>query len=204
MVNNKIFNGLLDTFDLMKKYNQAKADPLAATYERGPQYLGGGQVGFWFMGNWAWPQIKSFDTANGAYGFIPVPSSNNAADYGNTQIVAGPTKFVALDVTQNSKEQQTAAKNFLNWLVYNKSGQDALVNQCNIIPAFKNITLTPPDPLARSIKQYLANQKTMPFMTVMPPDHWAKVGALMQKYLAGKSDRTSLLKGIEDYWKSLR
>jgi raffinose/stachyose/melibiose transport system substrate-binding protein len=202
--NNKVFNGLLDTFDLMKKYNQAKADPLAVTYEKGPEVLGKGQVAFWFMGNWAWPQIKSFDTTNGAYGFIPVPTSNDPNDYANSQIIASPTKMVAIDASQNSKKQQAAAKKFLKWLVYSKSGQNALVNKCNIIPAFKNITMTPADPLAKSIKQFLVNKKTMPAMNVMPPDHWAHCGALMQKYLAGKSDRAALLKGITDYWKNLK
>ena len=68
-------NGLLDTFDLMKEFNYDKADPLASTYDRGSQLIGEGEVGIWFQGNWAWPQIKEFDSAGGEFGFLPVPSA---------------------------------------------------------------------------------------------------------------------------------
>jgi len=204
LVGNKVFNGLLNTFDIMLKYNQAKNDPMATTYEKGPELLGKGQVGFWFMGNWAWPQIKSFDTANGGYGFLPVPLSDNAGDYGNTRIAVGASKQIAMDKAQNSIKQQNAAKKFLNWLVYSKTGQDVLVNKANIIPAFKNITMMPADPLAKSIRQYMADGQTVQFMTTLPPDHWSQCGAFMQMYMAGKCDRKSLFKDIQAYWKSMQ
>jgi raffinose/stachyose/melibiose transport system substrate-binding protein len=155
------------------------------------------------MGNWAWPQIKSFDTANEAYGFMPVPVSNNAADYGNAGIPVGVTKFVAIDKEQNSAEQQAAAKKFLEWLVYSNNGQDTLVNKANIIPAFNNITLEPADPLGKSIKQYMSNGQTLQFMTTTPPDHWSKVGASMQKYLSDNVDRAGLFGEIQEYWKNV-
>jgi raffinose/stachyose/melibiose transport system substrate-binding protein len=204
LAGNKVFNGLLNTFDIMLKYNQAKNDPMAVTYEKGPELLGKGEVGFWFMGNWAWPQIKSFDTANGGYGFLPVPLSDNAGDYGNTGIAVGTSKQIAMDKSQNSIKQQNAAKKFLNWLVYSKTGQDVLVNKANIIPAFKNITIIPNNPLAKSIRQYMAGGQTVQFMTTLPPDHWSQCGAYMQKYLAGKSDRKSLFKDIQAYWKNVK
>ncbi|MFZ5969766.1 MAG: ABC transporter substrate-binding protein [Bacillota bacterium] len=204
LAGNAVFNGLIDTFDVMKKYNLDKNDPLSGTYEKGPEVLGKGTVGFWFMGNWAWPNIQSFDTANGAYGFLPVPISNNADDYGNAGIVAGVTKFVGLDIEQNSQEQQDAAKKFLNWLVYEKSGQEVLVTKANIIPAFNNITLEPADPLGKSIKQYLSNGQTLQFMATLPSDHWAKVGASMQKYLSDHTDRKGLFNEIQEYWKSVQ
>ncbi|MEW8997477.1 MAG: ABC transporter substrate-binding protein [Thermoanaerobacter sp.] len=206
LANNKVFNGLMDTFDMMKKYNIDKDDPLSPTYDRGPELIGKGEVGFWFMGNWAWPQIKEFDTANEQYGFIPVPISNNPGDYGNSQIAVGPSKFIGIDKTQNNAVQQDAAKKFLNWLVYSQTGQDALVNKANVIPAFKNITLEPQDPLAKSIGQYMKESNTLKleFNTILPPDHWSKLGASMQKYLAGKIDRKGLIDEIENYWKNVQ
>ena len=204
LAGNKGFNGLLNTFDIMVKYNLAKNDPMSITYEKGPEVLGKGKVGFWFMGNWAWPQIKSFDTVNGAYGFLPVPLSDNPSDYGNTGIAVGASKEIAMDKAQNSIKQQKAAKKFLNWLVYSKAGQDVLVNKANIIPAFKNITITPNDPLAKSIRQYMANGKTVQFMTTLPSDHWSQCGVFMQKYLAGKYGRKALFKDIQMYWKNVR
>ncbi|MDI3529861.1 MAG: maltose transport system substrate-binding protein [Thermoanaerobacter sp.] len=206
LANNKVFNGLMDTFDMMKKYNLDKSNPMAPTYDKGPEVIGKGEVGFWFMGNWAWPQIKTFDTANGQYGFIPVPISNNPDDYGNSQIAVGPSKFIGIDKTQNNAAQQDAAKKFLNWLVYSQAGQDVLVNKANVIPAFKNIVLEPQDPLAKSIKQYMEEGNTLKleFNTILPSDHWSKLGASMQKYLSGVTDRKGLINDIESYWKSVQ
>lgn len=107
---NPVFTGWLETFDLLRDYNSAKADPMAVTYEKGPELIGKGEVGFWFMGNWAWPQIAAFDTADEAYGFVPYVFSDNPEDYGNQALVAFGSKYVALDGSQNTEEQQQAEK----------------------------------------------------------------------------------------------
>lgn len=204
LAGNKVFNGLMDTFDLMMKYNIDQKSPLAGVYERGPEVLGKGEVGIWFQGNWAWPQIKSFDTASGAYGFMPVPLSNNPDDYGNQEISSAVSKRIIIDKEHSTPEQQDAAKKFLNWIVYEQHGQDFLVNKASIIPAFKNITLPAADPLGKSIQDYVAKSKSEQSMSTLPADHWAKVGASMQKYLNKSGDRATLVKEIEDYWKNVK
>lgn len=204
LAKNTQFNGLMDTFDMMKKYNIDIKDPLAGTYENDQQYMGSGKVGFWFMGNWTWPQIKEFSGENENFGFIPVPVSNTAEDYGNAGIPVGVTKYIGVDKENNDADQQAAAKKFLDWLVYSDKGQDILVNKSNIIPAFKNITIEPKDPLAKSIKSYMSEGNTIQFMTVMPADHWKEVGASMQKYLVGNSDKDVLATEIQNYWKNVK
>jgi len=201
---NEVFNGIMTTFDVLKANNIDKASPLAGTYEKASEYLGKGEAGFWFMGNWAWPQIKEFDTADGQYGFIPVPVSNNEDDYGNSQIYAGPSKFIGVDTKNNDEDQQAAAKKFLEWLVYSESGQDFIVNKANLIPAFINNELEIADPLGKSIKEYIANGKVIPCITTLPGDHWAQLGGSMQKYLDGKSDKAALAGEIENYWKNIQ
>jgi len=204
LADNKALNGLLDTFDLMKEYNIDKKSPLSGVYERGAELLGKGEVGIWFQGNWAWPQIKSFDTANGEYGFIPVPISDNPDDFGNREISLATSKRIVVDKEKSTPEQQEAAKAFLNWLVYEEKGQDFLVNQANIIPAFKSITLPAADPLGRSIQEYMTKGQFQESMSVLPADHWAKLGASMQKYLSGAGDRGTLIQEIEEYWKTVK
>lgn len=201
---NAVLNGLLDTFDMMKQYNIDKKSPLAGVYERGPEVLGKGEVGIWFQGNWAWPQIQDFDTASGAYGFLPVPVSNNPEDYGNQEISSAVSKRIIVDKEKSTPEQQEAAKKFLNWIVYEEKGQDFLVNQASIIPAFKNITIPAADPLGQSIQDYIARGKSQESMSTLPADHWAKVGASMQKYLNDSGDRATLIKEIEEYWTSVK
>ena len=201
---NAVFNGIMTTFDLLKANNIDKGSPLAGTYEKATEILGKGQAAFWFMGNWAWPQIKEFDEAKGQYGFIPVPVSNNADDYGNSQIYAGPSKFIGIDSKNNDADQQAAAKKFLEWMVYNDAGQDFLVNKASLVPAFTNIKLEITDPLGKSVKQYVQDKKVIPTITTLPGDHWAQVGGSMQKYLDGKSDKAALATDIQNYWKNVK
>lgn len=204
---NPVFKGWLDTFDLLRDYNSGRNDPMAVTYEKGPELLGKGEVGFWFMGNWAWPQIAAFDTADEAYGFVPFVMSDKADDYGNDALVAFGSKYVALDDAQNSNEQQEAGKVFLDWLVYEDKGQDTLVNKANLVPAFSNIKLEIADPLGRSIVKHIEDGKTMSAIdnyTVMPADHWSFVGASLQKYLSGYADADTLAQEILDYWKTVK
>lgn len=202
LAENEQFNGIMDTYDLMKKYNAEKEDPLAVTYEKGPEMLGKSEVGFWFMGNWAWPLIEEFDENKSDYGFIPVPTNNNPEQYGNKEIPVFVTKVIGLDEAQNSAEQQEAGAKFLDWLVYSETGQDIVVNSANIIPAFKNNTLEPIDPLAKSIKEYLSKGLTIKNDLPFPGDHWAKVGGYMQKNLAGEADREETFNSIQEYWKN--
>ena len=203
LADNGAANGLLDTFDLMKEYNYDRLDPLASTYDRGTELIGEGEVGIWFMGNWAWPEIADFDTTGGQFGFLPVPISNDPADLGNTQIPVGVTKYFILDGEQNSSAQQQAVKDLLNWLVYDPEGQQRFVVDPNIIPAFSNITIAPADPLSASLLDYVREGRTMNFILNLPPDHWAQVGASMQKYLSNFINRDAFFKEVETYWQGL-
>lgn len=200
LIDNKGFNGLMDTFDVMKSYNANKNEPLSAIYEKCAEMLAKGQIGFWFMGTWVWPMLKVFDTTNDNFGYIAVPISNNITDYGNDALPIGVTKLIGIDKSQNSKKQQDAAKKFLNWLYFSKSGQEILVNKAGVLTAFKNVP-TPKDPLNKSLKEFMDSGRVLQFI-VLPADHWKQTGASMQKYLANVIDRKGLAKEIETYWKS--
>src|SRR5699024_4909633 len=57
LTNNKVYNEWLDTFDLMKEHNAATKSPLSADYDSATLGLANGDIGLWFMGNWAMPQL---------------------------------------------------------------------------------------------------------------------------------------------------
>ena len=103
---------------------------------------------------------------------------------------------------QASEEQIAAAKEFLNWLVYNDNGQKMLVETCALIPACANNAYNPLDPLGMDIKERMAAGKTYSSCFVAPSDHWSVMGAAMQKYIAGEADREELIKAMSDYWTS--
>ena len=204
LVSNPSFNGLLDTFDVMKRYNGGKDDPMAVNYELSTAMVAKGEAAMTFNGNWLITELLK-SNPEGEYGFVPVPISNNEGDHANSSVAVGATKQFFLDAEKSTPAQQEAAKKFLNWLVYEAEGQDFLVNKANVIPAFKNINLELNNSLAIAINQYNLSGKSIEFAgNFVPGDHWKVLGASMQKYLADKADRATLAAEIEDYWKSMQ
>jgi raffinose/stachyose/melibiose transport system substrate-binding protein len=189
----------MDTFDVLSSYNLDRDDPLSGTYDDGAAAVAGGDAAFWFMGNWAWPQIDSLSEAPKEFGFLPVPLDMPGEV---NKISAGPTKYVSVDKSQSSPAQQEAALRFLNWLVYEDNGQNALVKTCSVIPAFPSIGKSPDDPLAASILKYVAAEEVYPMVSTFPSDHWAEVGAFFQEYLAGYTTRDEFYGKVEGYWAS--
>ncbi len=190
-------NAAMDTFDMLASYNIDKDDPMSGTYDDGAAAVASGEAAMWFMGNWAWPQIDSLSGDNKDFGFIPVPLDMTGEA---NAINAGPTKYVSVDTSQSTDEQQAAALEFLNWLVYEENGQNALVDTCSIIPAFTNIGKSPSDPLAASILEHVAAGTFTQMTYTFPSDHWAEVGAFFQEYMAGFSSREEFYEKVEGYW----
>lgn len=191
----------LDMFDILKKYNVAKGDPLGADYDEMAIDLADGKTAFWFNGNWAWPNLEEAGAENSdEYGFLPYFLNNDEADFANRQIQASPSKQVMLDGQYASEKQQAAAKEFMNWIVYSEIGQQMLVKTCNIIPPFQNNPYEPADPLSRDIYEKVHTGGAFNASAIVPNDHWAVLGAGMQKYMADRSDRTELMETIKAYW----
>lgn len=188
-------------FDVLKKYNVAKGDPLGADYDEMAIDLVDGKTAFWFNGNWAWPNMEEADAEkDDAYGFLPYFMNNDPDDFVNQKIQASPSKQIMLDGVVATEAQQAAAKEFLNWIVYSEIGQQMLVKTCSIIPPFKNNPYEPLDPLSRDIYNHVQDGTAFNASAIVPNDHWAVLGAAMQKYLADRSDRTELIQSINDYW----
>ena len=192
-----VFNAMMDTFDVLKAYNWMKAAPLSAVREDTEMNLAQGNIAFKFGGNWDWSDIKDFDPAENM-GMMPVPSD---LDGYNEKLVGGGSKYFFID-NSVSAEQQEAAKQFLNWLVYDEAGQDFLVNTCALVPAFSNIELEVADQLGQSVKAFADADMLTPSYNYMPDDHYAKLGQSMQSYLADEIDRAGLAQAVVDYWKS--
>ena len=198
--NNAAFNGLLDTFDIMKEYNMGKSDPMAYDYAESLGPVARGEAGITFNGNWAMLEIQK-SNPDGEFGFMPVPTSNDANLASNNAIAIGSTKQVFIDKEKSTAAEQEAAKTFLEWLVYYKDGQNFMVNESNIVMGFTNVEITPESSLAKALIAYNNAGKSIAFAgNYVPADHWSVLGATMQKYLVDKIGREQVAAEIEDYW----
>jgi raffinose/stachyose/melibiose transport system substrate-binding protein len=196
IINNEKFNSLMDTFDVLKEYNYAKGSAVNADRNKSEDMLAWGDVAFMFGGNWDWSLIVQSES-DSEMGMMPVPQ--NVDDGTNEKLVGGGSKYFFID-NSVSAEQQEAAKQFLNWLVYDEAGQDFLVNTCALVPAFSNITLPVSDPLGASVKSYADTGAMVGNYNYLPDDHYAKVGISFQKYLGDQIDRAGFADEVTAYW----
>lgn len=200
LANNTKFNALLDTFDTLMKYNYAASSPIAAEREVTEQKLAEGEIAFMFGGNWDWSVINAYEYSENM-GMMAVPQ--NTDDGTNTKLVGGGSKYFFIDSSENTTdEQRQAAKDFLNWLVYDEDGQSFITEDCALIPAYSNIESGNLDPLGASVKKYADAGALVSNFDYCPDDHLSLVGAIMQEYLAGQIDRAGLATKVEDYWAS--
>ncbi len=195
LADDPVFNAMMDTFDLLMEYNYAKDAPISAEREVMEMMLAEGDLCFKFGGNWDWSDMVDTNYTENI-GMMAVPS--DLGDY-NEMLVGGGSKYFYVD-NSVSEEQQQMAKDFLNWLVYDEEGQDFLVNECALVPAFSNITLEVSDPLGASVKGFADAGKLVGNYNYLPDDHYAKVGASFQKYLAGQIDRAGFADEVTAYW----
>ncbi len=199
---NAVWRDFMDTFDLMLKYNVNASSPIAGTIETDSQAFADGKAAFWFMGDFQWPSLAALGIAPDSedYGIMPVPLSDDAADPFNKALSVTSSFMLAIDATANSAEQQEAAKAYLDWYVNSDSGQDYMVNQASMTPAYSNVELPLTNPLSRSVATTLAAGTTYTPGGGLPADHWNALGDAMVKYMAGQLDRSGLATTITEYW----
>lgn len=200
LANNAKWNAKMDTFDALKQYNYAAASPIAAEREVTEQKLAEGEIAFMFGGNWDWSVINAYDYSE-KMGMMPVPQ--NTSDGTNEKLVGGGSKYMFIDSSENtSEEQRQAAKDFLNWIVFEADGNAFLTKECALVPAFSNMDAAALDPLSASVKKYADEGKLIDNYNYFPDDHLSRCGASFQKYLAGQIDRAGFAAEIESYWSS--
>lgn len=200
LANAEKFNSLMDTFDVLKQYNYAAGSPIAAEREVSEQKLAEGEIAFMFGGNWDWSMINAYDYTENM-GMMPIPQ--NTSDGTNTKLVGGGSKFFMIDSSDNtSEEQRQAAKDFLNWLVFEEDGNKFITEDCQLVPAFSNIDASALDPLSLSVKSYADSGSLIDNYNYNPDDMMTICGGIMQKYLAGEIDRAGLASELEAYWSS--
>lgn len=192
------FNALMDTFDVLMKYNLFGDAPISVEDEQVHQALSEGQVAFQFGGCWEWNDIIDFDYT-GDVGIMPVPQ--NVQDDYTGKLVGGGSKYFYIDNSEyTTDEQREAAMDFLNWFASSDEGKTFVSETCAMVTPFKSNDVECANELGVYVKQYVDEGKLVPNYDYDPDDHYSVLGTKMQQYLAGQLDREGLAKEIETYW----
>lgn len=199
------FTNWLDTFDLLKAHSTPDATIADDDYDKGVFNLADGEVGFWFMGNWAEPSLLT-ELPEGQFGVMPVPTSNDAASYGNDGISVGVPGYLMIDEEQSTQEERDGAIAFLTWFLTTPEGQARWAGPVedggmNFIPVYSGFTVAPKTYMAGVIADYVNAGKSLQWVnSAYPAGLQEKYGAAAQKYYDGKSDRAAFAKELAAAW----
>jgi raffinose/stachyose/melibiose transport system substrate-binding protein len=207
LANNQAFKNWIATFDLLKKYNTGKVNLTDTEYDASIANLSGGDYAFMFQGNWTEPNLITASKGDD-FGIMPLPISNNAKDYGNTQIPVGIPGYFMIDAQQSTTWQRKGAIDFLTWLYTSPQGQKRVAGPVeeggmNFIPVYKGFKIEPKTYMAKEISKFVVGNKTLDWMnSYYPAGLQEEVGKVsMQQYFTDKISSADLAKAIENAWK---
>lgn len=202
-IDSDVFNGYMDTFDILAKYNINKADPLVGDVNIDAQNLAEGNCGVWFMGDWAWTYLGPIVADGQEFGILPIPHNNDANDPINSMIPTSYAKGYCVDKSQNDEAKQAAGVKFIEYITGDSYAQELMAKTAGQALPFKNANVTIESPLGLSTAKYIAAGRTFDFYgtpNLAPSDIWYECGAYMCEYLQGACDRQSLADRIDAYW----
>jgi raffinose/stachyose/melibiose transport system substrate-binding protein len=201
-----VFTDWLDTFDLLKENTIDSATIADTDYDLGVENLATGEAGFWFMGNWAEPNLLT-TTPDGEFGIMPVPISDTEGAYGNDSISVGVPFYAMIDAEQATDAQQEAAVKVLTWFLTTPEGQQYWSGPVedggmNFIPVYDGFEVKPATFMASAIADYISSGKTLQWVNSAYPSGLQEAyGAAAQKYYDGVSDREKFAAELEASWK---
>lgn len=202
-IDNDVFNGYMDTFDMMMKYNHNVADPLVGDVNIDAAAFAAGECGTWFMGDWAWAFLEPIVSEGQEFGILPIPHSDDANDKLNQSIATLYAKGYCVDKSQNSEAQQAAGLKFIEYITSDSFAQDQMAGVCGQALPYKNASVALKSPLGLSTANYITKGQTYDFYgtpNLFPSDIWYECGAYMCEYLANQTDRATLASKIDEYW----
>lgn len=197
------WNGLMDTFDLIKSYNYNAEDPLVGNVDIDGQVFARGEAATWFQGDWSWVQVGPVEGRDENFGILPVFMSDDPEDELNQVIPTSAPKAYCVDASQNDEAQVAAGKRFVEFITMDEFAQDQIGTALGATLPYKNSTFVADSPLAASTADYIERGKTLDIYAVgllLPSDFWTENGVPMLQYLSDVIDRDTAADMIQEYW----
>lgn len=164
-----------------------------------------GQAAMVQNGNWAWSQIAGIDgnvVNEDAVKFMPVYAGFEGEE--NQGLCIGTENYFAVNA-KATQENQTAAVDFVNWLISSEKGKDYMTNKLGNIAPFTTFSdeEKPQDPLAKSMLASMESGKeSMPWVFTTFPSQTFKdnFGASLLEYAQGTMTWDDLTAFVKEQW----
>ena len=203
LADNKVFNQVMDTVDILNEHNYYKDNPLQYANDgdttKQARILTEGESVFWFQGNWGSTALEALDE-DGEYGMIPLPVGNDDT-YPNERIATLVPLYLSI-FDGATDEQKQAGKELIEYITQTERGWDFVANDAKGIPAYDNATVEVKNGIAKSILEYQQAGRSKVAYMANTADHYVDTGAALQRYLDGQIGRAEVADAFEAYWRA--
>ena len=151
-----------------------------------------GKAAFYHQGNWMDPSLvvlnPTFEIGYAPHAFLHTETDGI--------LVNAPSWYV---VNQNAGNGDEAIE-FLNYMVTSELGQNYMVNEAKMVPAFTNVTLAPATPLSKSVMEWNAAGKTYSWQQYKLPDGFGmgELGKIYELLASGQIDEPTFEQMMKD------
>ncbi|MGL4972474.1 MAG: ABC transporter substrate-binding protein [Culicoidibacterales bacterium] len=192
VVNNQVFQEWTNLVELLVDYSGgATLETIDYSTQVGNFALG--KAAIMQQGNWTAGDMQDLGV-DFEMGILPLAINEDTTVSGSIPVGVPMYWSVNKDSSANAE-----ARAFLDWMVSSETGQSALVEDMNMIPAFTNFETVSDDQLAQAVTAYNNEGKTLPWVFTMFPDGFTmeKVGPIFAKLAKGEIDKTQMLEEIQ-------
>lgn len=176
------------------------ADPTVLTtgnYDGQVGAFASGRAVFLHQGNWVDPNLAAAK-ANFKMGFAPHGSMESDT---NGIFVSAPSFYVINAESENVE----LAKQFLKDLVYTEEGNNYMVKEAGMIPAFGNVNLNPSGQLSRSVQEWAAAGKVYSWNQYLFTSAFRDqtLAAIYNQFATGQIDKEGFIAQMNEAFQSL-
>jgi raffinose/stachyose/melibiose transport system substrate-binding protein len=180
-----------DWVELLFKYAD-KAVLTNGNYDDQVGAFATGKAAFLHQGNWVDPNLAAakitFKAAFAPHGSMSTPTDG---------IFVNPPAWYVIN---KDSKNIAAAKKYLNDMVFTEAGQKYMVVEAGMIPAFKNVKLSPTGPLSASVQDWAAKGKVYSWNQYLIPEGFRNdtLAPIYNQFALGQIDKAKFISLFTD------
>ena len=170
--------------------NHCTPNPLAEDHQQEVTNFATGKAAMMLQGNWKENSVLTINPDMNM-GLMAIPLGPN--DPYEANILSGIPFYISIN-SKASPEVKQACKDFLTWLVTNKTAQSYIVEKFQGVPAYTNFDTSSMSPLAKDCVRFGAEGKaTMWSFSLWPAGTTGDFAIEAQAYISGKLSYQEML-----------
>jgi raffinose/stachyose/melibiose transport system substrate-binding protein len=196
-------NNFKNVFDMyLTDSTTAKTQISSKTADDATSEFATGKAALYQNGTWAWTDLQKAGMKADDLSMMPIYFG---VDDANEGLATGSENYWCVNKNASDADKKATEK-FLEWMITNKKGQDALSTKMGFTTPFKTMNdIKSDNPLVQAAQKDATSGKTQVSwnFTLMPSEQWKNdLGSAMLEYAQGTGKWDAVKTAFVDGWKT--